>query len=116
MTLASPAAVCLLQHWVLNVDDCADNSSSNSGGWPVLQAALVKFSSFDIKEGSKMNTYSQFETVDTAAGQFQQMPFPCHDAISAISALGDGSDITSYGDECCVQAKCQWYNEGTNCS
>jgi hypothetical protein len=37
---------------------------------PVLQAALVKFSSFDIKEGGKMNTYSQFETVDTAAGQF----------------------------------------------
>lgn len=35
----------------------------------VLQAALVKFSSFDIKEGGKLNTYSQFETVDTAAGQ-----------------------------------------------
>lgn len=87
MTLASPAAVCLLQHWVLNVDDCADNSS-NSGGWPVLQAALVKFSSFDIKEGSKMNTYSQFETVDTAAGRCQQMPFPCRGASSAISAFG----------------------------
>lgn len=42
----------------------------------MLQAALVKFSSFDIKEGSKMNTYSQFETVDTAAGQCWQMTIP----------------------------------------
>jgi hypothetical protein len=39
----------------------------------VLQAALVKFSSFDIKEGGKMNTYSQFETVDTAAGQWSHL-------------------------------------------
>lgn len=31
------------------------------------QAALVRFSSFDIKEAGKVNTYSQFETVDTAA-------------------------------------------------
>lgn len=44
--------------------------------WAVLQAALVKFSSFDIKEGSKMNTYSQFETVDTAAGECRQLTIP----------------------------------------
>lgn len=33
---------------------------------PSPQAALVKYSSFDIREGGKPVTYSQFETVDVA--------------------------------------------------
>ena len=56
--------------------------------WSALQAALVKFSSFDIKEGSKMNTYSQFETVDTAAGHCQQTSFPCRSSHPSQLSIG----------------------------
>jgi len=35
-------------------------------GYSSTEVALVKYSSFDVKEGSRVNTYGQFEVVDVA--------------------------------------------------
>lgn len=32
-----------------------------------IQVALVKYSSFEVKEGIKKNSYGQFEVIDTAS-------------------------------------------------
>lgn len=65
------------------------NSSDSRQHLPGSQAALVQFSSFDIKEAGKVNTYSQFETVDTAAGDdSMQQLCQCLECRCTLPAAG----------------------------
>jgi Hsp70 protein len=72
-----------------------------SCGPSLLQAALVRYSSFSVREGLRSNTYGQFEVLDVAwdadlgAATLDALLID-HFAAEFNAALGDGRDVRDF--------------------